>query len=159
MHNAGTSQPQLIAKIIANIIHFYELQVFRHSRACSFRERKATDCHCCPPNLLSATSIRWLSSRMNHSTSALLLPHLNQLVHLPGVFPGQAPCAFCGSRPRAQLGLLGCPAHTDWHIWLRLWKVSERVDSSLQPPSSTAKPSPSPAQDHTAQTKQDVPDN
>lgn len=46
---------------------------------------------------------------MNHSTSMLPLPHLNLLVHLLGVFAGQAPCAFSGSQPGVQLGLLGCP--------------------------------------------------
>lgn len=56
---------------------FYELEVFQQSKASSFREGKATDCHCCPPNLLNTMPIRWLSSRMNHSTSALPLPHLN----------------------------------------------------------------------------------
>lgn len=82
---------------------------FSNSQKYSFRERKAMFCHCCPPNLLITTSIRWLSSRMIHSTSALPLSHLNQLVHLPRAFAGQAPCAFSGSQPWAQLGLLGCP--------------------------------------------------
>lgn len=119
------------------MLHVVFMQVFQQSKASS--ENEKPHCGCCPASPLSTVCVRWASPSLGHSASALPLPHLNHLVPCLGY---SLSSLHAGA---SRAGLLGSQAHTDWHIWLHILKVGERVDSDLYPSSSTAKPS----QDHT----------
>lgn len=65
------------------------MTVFPQSKASSFRERKATDCHCCPPNLSNTNSIRRFISGRKQQHICAASPKLESA--------GASPWSICWS--------------------------------------------------------------
>lgn len=161
----------MLKKRNSNYYTFYESQGFPTVKPL-LSEKDKPQTLCCLPSLLNVLSIRRFLSRINCSTPVLPLPHLDQLMHISGVFAGQASCACSRSQPWAQPGLQWftlsgsyCQVSQSGSHWLALLEVpmERQWEGGSKPPPMYISSNPltiTPPQDQTpTQTKQDVPGN